>query len=167
MAWRKVPSDFWSDVEQTSYRWNNKNITRSVVFLHKLCKLGHWIGLYCCFYLGFVLWASIPFIWAIIHLSMSIVSKVSIFRYTPVQSVLYGTVPEYPVAQFWAPFVQKFHFDLNNNHAKFGAWLIKGNTSSVSSNLSSTLLHLPSNVAELDPETMSQVPWGTSTGPTF
>ena len=79
MAWRKVLSDFWSDVKRTSYRWNNKNITRSVDFLHKLCKLGPWIGLYCCFYLGFVLWASIPSHRALIHPSTTIFSEVGNF----------------------------------------------------------------------------------------
>ena len=45
-----------------------------------------------------------------------------------IRLVLCSNVPEYPVAKYWAPFVQKFNLDLNNSHAKFGAWPISGDT---------------------------------------
>ena len=38
-------------------------------FFHKLCKLAPQIGYNCCFYIIFVLWASIPFYRALIHAS--------------------------------------------------------------------------------------------------
>ena len=78
-AWRKVQSDFWSDLKQTSYSRFSHNLARSDEFPHKLCKLGPWIWYYGIFSFGFVMWASIPFHRALIHVSTAIFSEVGNF----------------------------------------------------------------------------------------